>query len=244
MNMPLRSTIKRSPQQALITHRDPMAAASEAFRVLRTNLQFMGLDKPLKSVLVTSATPGEGKSTVAANLAVVFAQNGANVCLIDADLRRPTAHKILGIDSYPGLTTAILGGAGGQEHAVQKTDVPGLKVVPSGPIPPNPAELLGSGKMERFLRELEERFDMVVVDTPPVLAVTDAAVLAPKVGGVLMVTRAGGVARHQVVRAKQALEAVKANVLGAVLDGVQAEGRDGYYYYYYGSGEGDRSAKR
>lgn len=245
MNMPLRSTITRSPQQALITHRDPMAAASEAFRVLRTNLQFMGLDKPLKSVLVTSATPGEGKSTVSANLSVAFAQNGANVCLIDADLRRPTLHKIFGMDSYPGLTTALLGGGGGSDNAIMKTDVPGLKLIPSGPIPPNPAELLGSGKMEKFLRELEERFDMVIVDTPPVLAVTDAAVLAPKLGGVLMVTRAGNVARQQVIRAKQALEAVKANVLGAVLDGVQAEGREGYYYYYYySSNDGERSVKR
>jgi capsular exopolysaccharide synthesis family protein len=245
MNMPLRSTVRRSPQQALITHRDPMAAASEAFRVLRTNLQFMGLDKPLKSVLITSATPGEGKSTVAANLAVAFAQNGANVCLIDADLRRPTIHKIFGIGSYPGLTTALLGDASHHEQAAVKTEVPGLKVIPSGPIPPNPAELLGSGKMERFLRELEERFDMVIIDTPPMLAVADAAVLAPKVGGVLMVTRAGEVARQQVVRAKQALDAVKANVLGAVLDGVSPEGRDGYYYYYYyQTHEGERSAKR
>lgn len=241
--MNIRSTVARAPGQALITQRDPMAAASEAFRVLRTNLQFMGLDKPLRSVLVTSATPGEGKSTITANLAVAFAQTGAQVCLVDADLRRPMVAKMFGMDNWTGLTTALI--SGGAEAAVRKSEVPGLHVVTSGPIPPNPAELLGSGKMERFLRTLEERFDMVLIDTPPVLAVADAAVLAPKAGGVLMVTRSGQVARQQVVRAKEALEAVKANVLGAVLDGVQPEGREGYYYYYYyQSHESERAGKR
>jgi len=237
--MNMRSTVTRSPAQALITQRDPMAAASEAFRVLRTNLQFMGLDKPLKSILVTSATPGEGKSTVVANLAVAFAQTGAQVCLVDADLRRPMVAKIFGMDNWAGMTTAVVSGP---EGAIRKSSVNGLSLVTSGPIPPNPAELLGSGKMEKFLRELEAQFDMVLIDTPPVLAVTDAAVLAPKVGGVLMVTRSGQVARQQVIRARAALEAVKANVLGAVLDGVEAEGRDGYYYYYYyQSHEGKRA---
>lgn len=239
--MNMRSTVARTPAQALITHRDPMAAPSEAFRVLRTNLQFMGLDKPLKSILVTSASPGEGKSTVVANLAVAFAQTGASVCLVDADLRRPMVAKIFGLDNYTGLTTALVGGAA-SEGAVRTTEINGLAVVTSGPIPPNPAELLGSGKMERFIRSLEEHYEMVLVDSPPVLAVADAAVLAPKVGGVVMVTRAGKVARQQVVRAKQALEAVKAHVLGAVLDGVQMEGREGYYYYYYyQSHDGERS---
>ena len=237
------SSMTQAIASSVVTHHDPMGAASEAFRVLRTNLQFMGLDKPLKSILVTSATPGEGKSTVSSNLAVAFAQTGAKVCLVDADLRRPMVAKLFGIDNWAGLTSALIGQAG-IDGSLRTTDVQGLTVLTSGPIPPNPSELLGSGRMSRLLEELEQRFDMVLVDTPPVLAVTDAAVLAPKAGGVLLVTRAGQVARQQVVRAKEALEAVKANVLGVVLDGVQTEGRDGYYYYYYQSHDKAHSSSR
>jgi capsular exopolysaccharide synthesis family protein len=234
----------RTPAQALITQQDPMAAASEAFRVLRTNLQFLGLDKPIRSILVTSGTPGEGKSTIAANLAVAFAQTGASVCLIDGDLRRPMVAKLFGLDNWTGLTSALIGQAG-LDTALRPTAVPGLSVMTSGPIPPNPAELLGSGRMAKLIQELSERFEMVLVDTPPVLAVTDAAVLAPKVDGVLMVARAGQVARQQVARAKEALEAVKANVLGVVLDGVEPQGREGYYYYYYyQSHDGEQGGKR
>lgn len=227
----------------VITHHDPGSAASEAFRVLRTNLQFMGLDKPLKSVLVTSATPGEGKTTTTANLAVAFAQTGARVCLVDCDMRKPQVAKTFGMDNWNGLTTALIG-QGGVEAALQETQIPGLWVMPSGPIPPNPAELLGSARMARLLVELEERFDMVLIDTPPILAVTDAAVLAPKAGGVLLVVRAGKVARQQVSRAKEALVSVKAQILGVVLDAVSHEGHDGYYYYYYQSAEGERSGRR
>jgi protein-tyrosine kinase len=230
------------PAQAVVTHHDPRAAASEAFRVLRTNLQFMGLDKPLKSVMVTSAAPGEGKSTVAANLAVAFAQTGAHVCLVDADLRRPTIHKVMGLDNWTGLTKAVISQS--DDLCIRPTDVPGLSVLTSGPIPPNPAELLGSARMGRLLAELEERFDMVIVDTPPVLAVTDACVLASHVGGVALVVRAGVSDRRQVARAKAALEAVKANLLGVVLHGVANEQREGYYYYYYyGSHEGGKASR-
>lgn len=227
----------------VVTHRDPGAAASEAFRVLRTNLQFLGLDKPLKSIVVTSATPGEGKTTTLGNLAAAFAQTGANVCLVDADLRRPMIAKTFGAENWSGLTTALIGQAA-LEDCLQKSNVPGLTVLPSGPIPPNPAELLGSSRMAKLLAELEQRFDMVLVDTPPVLAVTDAALLAPRVGGVLMVVRSRGVARQQVNRAKEALEAVKANVLGVVLGDVDAEDRSGYNYYYYYGSEGGKGGRR
>jgi protein-tyrosine kinase len=235
---------KAGPSAELVTLLDPMSPPAEAFRVLRTNLQFMGLDKPLKSILITSAAPGEGKSTVASNLAVSFAQAGANVCLIDADLRRPRLHKVFGVDNWRGLTNAVMS-QNGLESDLHAGVVPGLSLLTSGPIPPNPAELLGSARMGRLLEELEERFDVVIVDSPPVLVVTDAAVLAPRVSGVVLVVRAGKVARQQVVRAKEALEAVKANILGVTLDAVQAEGPEGYYYYYYQSeGHAGRSGRR
>jgi capsular exopolysaccharide synthesis family protein len=231
------------PSKALVTHHDPRAASSEAFRVLRTNLQFMGLDKPLKSIIVTSAAPTEGKSTVSSNLATAFAQTGANVCLIDADMRRPTLHKVLGLDNWTGLSRAVIT-QNGLETTIRPTEIPGLSVLTSGPIPPNPAELLGSARMVNLLRELEERFDMVIVDTPPVLAVTDACVLAPSVGGVVLVARSGQTDRRQLVRAKESLLAVKANLLGVVLHGIPQERREGYYYYYYGSQDGERSSRR
>lgn len=231
------------PSKMVITHHDPSAAASEAFRVLRTNIQFLGLDQPLKTILVTSASPAEGKTTTIANLAVAFAQSGMRVCIVDADLRRPMVAKTFDIDNWSGLTTALLGQKS-VESTVRETTVPGLYVLPSGPIPPNPAELLGSQRMTNLLAELEANFDMVLVDTPPILAVTDAAVLAPKVGGVVLVVRSGKVDRRQALRAKEALAAVKANVLGAVLGAVEGDGEDGYYYYYYGSNEGQRSSRR
>jgi capsular exopolysaccharide synthesis family protein len=227
----LKTVTKGNPATMVVTHHDPKALAAEAFRVLRTNLQFMGLDAPLRSLAVTSATPGEGKSTISANLAVAFAQTGASVCVVDADLRRPTQHKLFGLDNWAGVTT-VVAGQSPLEGCLRETAVEGLHVLPSGPVPPNPSELLGSRRMAALLAELEERFDVVIVDTPPVLAVTDACVLAPKVGGMLLVARSGQVDRRQVDRAKVALEAVQAKVLGVVLDGLAQESKQGYYYYY------------
>lgn len=218
---------------SVITKANPLAPASEAFRVLRTNLQFAGLDEPLKSVLITSTSPGEGKSTTAANLAVACSQSGLNVCLLDADLRRPTLHKLFRVPNWRGLTTALIG-EGGLEAALQPSGVDGLTLLTSGPLPPNPAEMLGSGHMTELLAELERRFDLLIIDTPPVLAVTDAAVLAPRADGVLLVVRAGGVPRQQAARARDALTAVQARLIGAVLDGVKPEKKAGHYYYSHG----------
>lgn len=233
--------MRRAMSGELAAHLDPKGPAAEAFRVLRTNLQFMGLDAPLKSLLVTSAAPSEGKSTVSANLAVSFAQAGSNVCLVDADLRKPRLHKVFGADNWRGLTTAVVN-QNGLEADLQPTGVEGLTLLTSGPIPPNPAEILGSGRMQNLLTELEERFDMVVLDTPPTLAVTDAIVLAPRVGGAILVVRAGHVARQQVKRAQEALAAVKANLLGVVLDGVKNDDPKGGYYYYSYYGDGGKRA--
>lgn len=220
----------------LITLLDPRAPGAEAFRVLRTNLQFLAVDRPLQTLLITSSVPSEGKSLTAANLAVAFAQAGQRVLLVDADLRRPSAHKLFGLGrTWSGLTTLLASGAA-LGDVVQETPVEGLHLLPCGPIPPNPAEVLGSGRMGEFLAQAKAAYDLVVLDTPPVLAVADPCVLAPKVDGVALVVRLGHVGHPQAKRAKAALESVGARILGVILDGVGGAGSgDYYYYYYYGS---------
>jgi capsular exopolysaccharide synthesis family protein len=193
------------------------------------------LDAPVKTILVTSATPGEGKSTTLANLAIAFAQTGATVCAVDADLRRPVLAKLFDLDNWAGLTTALIGQTP-LDEVLRPSTIPGLTLLSSGPVPPNPAELLGSARMAELLAELTSRFEIVLIDSPPVLAVADAAVLAPRLDGVVMVVRAKGVDRRQVSRAKEALAAVKARLLGVVLTAVPSAGKDGYYYYSYHSG--------
>jgi capsular exopolysaccharide synthesis family protein len=223
---------KLSP--ALLTHHDPKGPAAEAFRILRTNLQFLSLDKPLKALVVTSATPGEGKSFNAVNLAISYAQAGSRTLLVDADLRRPMVAKLLGRINLIGLTSALVKDAPAIS-AVQETEIENFFVMTSGPIPPNPAELLGSRKMGAVMDELSQAFDIVIYDTPPLMAVADPSVLATRVDGVLLVVRAGVATRDDVRRAKEALQSVKANVLGVVLDGVKREHAgygQGYYYYY------------
>lgn len=218
----------------LVTALAPRGPEAEAYRILRTNLQFMGLDRPLRSLVVTSAVPEEGKTLTAANLAVAFAQTGQRVILVDADLRRPTLHRTFGLGrlAWGGLTS-VLGGTVDLQAALTGTELEDLTVLTAGPIPPNPAELLGSQRMQALMAALHEQFDVVIYDTPPVLAVADASVLAPAVDGTLLVIRAYRVGHPQVRRAKEALEAVKARVLGVVLDGVRNRRGDGYYYYYY-----------
>lgn len=217
----------------LIVHNDPKSVGSEAFRTLRTNLRFTCPDGQLRVVLVTSATPGEGKSTVAANLAVVFSQAGQKTLLIDCDLRKPVAHKIFGVHKTPGLTSFLVGGAG-REEVLKNVGVPNLTVVPAGPVPPNPAELLGSQAMRTVVGKAREEFDIVVIDTPPIVAVTDAAVLSPLVDGVLLTVAAGNVPRELVQHAKSLLEQANARILGVVLNRVNpADTRHQHYYYYY-----------
>jgi len=205
----------------LITVADPRSPVSEAYRTLRTNLDFSSLDKPLKTMLVTSAGPEEGKSTVLANLAVTTAQAGKKVILVDCDLRRPTLHNIFNLKNDVGLSTMVVDDAAMESPPLQDTGVEGLQLVSSGPLPPNPAELLGSRRMEEIVAALLERADVVFFDAPPVVAVTDAAVLATKVDGVLLVINAGGTKRDYARAAKARLEKVNANLLGAVLNNVR-----------------------
>ena len=205
----------------LITVADPRSPVSEAYRTLRTNLDFSSLDKPIKTMLLTSAGPEEGKSTVLANLAVATAQAGRKVILVDGDLRRPTLHHIFNLKNDVGLTTMVVDDAAMESPPLQDSGVEGLQLVSSGPLPPNPSELLGSRRMEEIIAALLERADVVLFDAPPVVAVTDAAVLATKVDGVLLVINAGGTKRDYARAAKARLEKVNANLLGAVLNNVR-----------------------
>ncbi|HHT74310.1 MAG TPA: CpsD/CapB family tyrosine-protein kinase [Firmicutes bacterium] len=219
-------------RDSLIVHNDPKSVGSEAFRTLRTNLQFTSPDRQLRVILVTSAAPGEGKSTISSNLAVAFSQAGLRTLLLDCDLRKPTVHKIVGLHNSPGLTSLLVGEVK-REDVVKDVGVPNLSVIPSGPVPPNPAELLGSQAMRNVLNAVREEFDMVVVDAPPIVAVTDAAVLCPLVDGVLLTVAAGEVPRELAQHARSLLENANANVLGVVLNRINPSAQKNYQYYYY-----------
>jgi non-specific protein-tyrosine kinase len=214
----------------LITVSEPRSPISEAYRALRTNLDFASLDQALKSLVVTSAGVGEGKSTTLANLAVVSAQAGRNVLLVDADLRRPTLHQLFDLGNEAGLTTVMMDDAALASPPFQATQIEGLTVLTSGPLPPNPADLMGSQRMEEVIAALSARADQVFFDTPPIVAVTDAAVLATKADGVLLVVSAGKTRRDRARAAVQRLEQVNARLVGTVLTNVEmGDGFQGYY---------------
>lgn len=246
-NLPTLATVVRldaeTPQQRLVALTAPRSPEAEAYRVLRTNLRFSSLDKPLGTLVVTSAGPGEGKSTTAANLAIVFAQAGSRVLLVDADLRRPSIHKLLQVPNNIGLTTALVQLGNRPEEFVQATALQNLSVLTSGPIPPNPAELLGSARMRDLLAQLHERYDLIVIDSPPVLAVADATILSNQVDGTLLVASAGETRFEMLVRALERMDGVGIRPLGVVLNKLTANTGGSYYYYYYAqyhsSDEGD-----
>ena len=223
---------KRPVKQAarhLITKLNPRSPISEQFRTIRTNLQFTAVDDTLETMLVTSAGPSEGKSFTIANLAIVFAQQEKKVLLVDADMRKPTVHYTFRIDNRRGLSSVLVGEYELNEAAI-KSDVPNLDILPSGPIPPNPSELLGSNKMRRLIDAAKDQYDLVIFDTPPVLAVTDAQLLANFVDGSLLVIRSKQTDQESAIKAKELLEPAKAKLLGAVLNDVQTS-KDQYYYY-------------
>ncbi len=216
--------------QTLITISNPRSPIAEAYRTLRTNLEFSNLDKALRSLLVTSAGAEEGKSTTLANLAVTIAQSGKRVILVDADLRRPTLHQVFGLKNSVGLSDMVRDDSILANPPTQDTSVPNLKVLTSGQLPPNPAEILGSKRMTEILAALLERADMVLFDAPPVLVVTDAAVLSSKVDGVLLVVSAGKTKRENARKAQEQLKKINANVIGAVLNNTKADAATQYYY--------------
>ena len=219
--------------ERLITKSSPRDPISEAYRVLRTNLSFSAVDDGLNSILVTSSAPSEGKSTTAANIAIVMAQTGKQVILIDADLRRPVQHKIFNVSNNRGLTTAILDTETSIEEHIDDSDIDNLRIMSSGPIPPNPSELLDSQRMEQLLITLREIADFVIFDTPPVLTVTDSTILAPKVGGTLLVVDAGKTRRATLAQAYELLSNSSGHIYGVVLNRLQASRRGYYNYYYY-----------
>ncbi|HHU19114.1 MAG TPA: CpsD/CapB family tyrosine-protein kinase [Bacilli bacterium] len=213
----------------LITKLNPRSPISEQFRTIRTNLQFTAVDGALETMLVTSAGPSEGKSFTIANLAVVFAQQEKKVLLIDADMRKPTVHYTFRVDNRRGLSSVLVG-EHELEEATIKSDIPNLEILPSGPIPPNPSELLGSNKMRHLIEQAKQQYDLVIFDTPPVLAVTDAQILANFVDGSLLVIRSKQTDQEAAIKARELLEPAKAKLLGCVLNDLETS-KDQYYYY-------------
>lgn len=210
-------------KETLITLADPRSPLAEAYRTLRTNLMFSSLDRPITTLLVTSPVFEEGKSLTLANLAVTMAQGGRSTILVDCDLRRPHQHDLFGLSAEPGLTTMILENR--DEPPLAPTGVENLWLLPAGPLPPNPADLLSSRRMESVISHLKSRADIVLFDAPPVIAVTDAALLASKLDGVLLVMSAGHTRREHAQRAKELLEKINVRVVGAVLTNASVDSR-------------------
>ena len=217
---------------ALITLTNPRSPISEAYRTLRTNIEFSSFEKQLRTLVVTSASPEEGKSTTLANLAVTMAQAGKKVILVDCDLRRPSQHMVFGLRNDRGLTSLMIADADLANPPLQATAQENLQLLTTGPLPPNPSEMLGSKRMQEIITRLQERADVVIFDAPPILAVTDAAVLATRVDGVLLVINAGGTKREQMQKAHALLKKVNAPLIGAVLNNVKF---DNNLHKYYGS---------
>lgn len=233
-NIPLDKERRKKPA---ISFDGERSAISEAFRKLRTNLQFLAVDNPPRSIVITSSMPAEGKSTTAINIALALAEAEHNVVIVDGDMRRPSLHKYLDLVGTVGFSTVLSGGASLNE-ALQKTRFPGLTALTSGATPPNPSELLGSQAAKKLLGELRAEFDYVIVDSTPLLAVTDAAVLAAGADGVLMMARYGKTKREELAHAIGSLQGVGAPMLGTVFTMLPTRGGSSYSYGYgYYGGE-------
>lgn len=219
-------------ETTLIASDAPKSPIAEAYRMLRTNIQFSSLDNPPKTLAITSPNPSEGKSTTLGNLAVVMAQQGQRVIVVDTDLRRPTQHHIFQIPNNIGLTNALLQDSGNLDRFIQNTQLSNLRVMTTGPLPPNPAELLSSGRFRQLIDQLKQIADIVLFDSPPALAVTDATILARQVDGVVLVINAGATRRHALTAAKEALSKDGVHILGIVLNRLRPQ-TGSYYYYYY-----------
>lgn len=222
----------------LITITKPLSPISESYRTLRTNIKFSSVDKDIKVIVVTSSGPGEGKSTTASNLAVVMAQAGNKTVIIDCDQRKPRLHKVFNLSNERGISD-ILAKEIKFEDALQDTGVKDLTIITSGTKPPNPAELLASGAMKEFLEFLKDKYDSIIIDTPPIVAVTDAQLLSRHADGCILVVASQQADRDAAMKAKELLEKVDANILGVVLNKVDGshKGYYGAYYSYYAEEE-------
>ncbi|MFW5733583.1 MAG: polysaccharide biosynthesis tyrosine autokinase, partial [Oceanidesulfovibrio sp.] len=246
--IPYQKGVASDTPGSLISVNDPKSLPSEAYRSLRTSVLFSLADQEPKTLQVTSAGPGEGKTLTAINLAVTMAQNGSRTIIVDCDMRRPMVHKTLGLNRLRGVSNILANPKEEIDSLVQESGIPNLYVMPAGPIPPNPSELIGGKRMQDLLDYLKPRFDKIIVDTPPVTAVTDSTLIANKVEGVVMVVRAFATSRDVVRTGLDALRKINAKILGVVLNGVKLE-KEGYYYYqyyyyYYASDDTGRRSRR
>ncbi|MCS6104940.1 capsular biosynthesis protein [Clostridium botulinum] len=235
----LDKAVENQSYMGFVVEKKPKSIVSEAYRTLRTNIQYSSFDKEIQTILVTSAEAAEGKSTVAGNLALSFAQNEKKVILVDCDLRKPSVHKNFKMSNLVGLSEVLLGKTKLEEVIQDRNE--NLDVLTSGKIPPNPAEMLSSTAMSRLLEELKKEYDIVILDSAPLGAVTDAQILSTKVDGTVLVTRAERTKRDSVIEAKNLLTKVGANIIGCILHAV--ENTKGKYYYYYGT-DGEMKKKK
>lgn len=217
----------------VVAFTNPRSFVAEQFRTLRTNINFSSPDADIRSIVVTSAAPSEGKSTASANLAVVFAQEGKRVLLVDGDMRKPTTHYTFHMGNTQGLSS-VLTRQIGVEDAIRETEIERLDLLTCGPIPPNPAELLGSKSMDTLIEQLKETYDLIIFDAPPVLSVADGQILASKCEGTILVVNSGTTEKETAVKAKEAIASSNSRLIGAVLNNFVLP-KDSYYYQYYGA---------
>lgn len=232
----VKKAIELQEYKGFVVEQKPKSIAAEAYRTLRTNIQYSSFDKSIKTIVVTSAEAAEGKSTVSGNIALSFAQGEKKVIIVDCDLRKPSMHKKFKMTNLTGLSEVLIG-MEKLESAIQKRN-DNLYILTSGKIPPNPSEMLASKAMTILIEELKEKYDMIILDSAPLKAVTDAQILSTKVDGTILVTRARRTSRESVMEAKSLLDKVGANIIGSVLFAV--ENIRGKYYSYYGDDNQDK----
>ncbi|WP_313770678.1 CpsD/CapB family tyrosine-protein kinase [Bacillus sp. S/N-304-OC-R1] len=215
----------------IITMKNPKSPISEQYRTIRTNIEYSNIDRENRMIMITSSSPGEGKTVTTVNLAIVFAQQGKKVLLIDADFRKPKVHEVFKKSNIIGLTTILIKQTPLME-AIKETKINNLYVLTSGPLTPNPSELLSSKSLRNLLAVIRKEFDFIIIDTPPILAVTDAQILANQCDGVILVINYGKTKFAQAEKAKNLLMNVNARILGVILNKTKGEHNDDYYYYY------------
>lgn len=233
-------------EKDIITISKPKSPVSEAYRTLRTNIQFSSFDKKIQTIIVTSCGPSEGKSTTAINLAVTMAESGNKTLVIDCDMRKPKMHKLFNLTNIIGLSNYLIGEVQ-FENAVHESKVKSLYALTSGTRPPNPSELLASVKMKNFIESLKDKYDYIIIDTPPVIMVSDAQILSQYADGCLLVVASAEADINAAVKAKELLEKVNAKILGVVLNKIDTTRKGyyyGYYYHYYYGNEGKKQKRK